>query len=83
MSLSMDGNVLVDGTEAIGTHQIPYTDLVRDGLPVQVQRNTATDFVYIDTDQVGDVLVEWEDRVADVYRGRRTITVMGLVRIVD
>jgi hypothetical protein len=82
-TLSIFGDVTIDEIEIIGLHSIPYTDLVRDGLPVQVQRNVATDFVYIDSDQVGDVLAEWEDRVADVYRGRRTITVMGLVRIVD
>ena len=82
-TLSMFGDVTIDEIEIIGLHSIPYSDLVRDSLPVQVQRNAAADFVYIDSDQVGDVLVEWEDRVADVYRGRRTITVMGLVRIVD
>jgi hypothetical protein len=82
-TLSIFGDVTIDEIEIIGLHSIPYTDLVQDRLPIQVQRNVATDFVYIDGDQVGDVLVEWEDRVADVYRGRRTITVMGLVRIVD
>lgn len=82
-TLSMFGDVTIDEIEIIGLHSIPYNDFVRDGLPVQVQRNAATDFVYIDSNQVGDVLVEWEDRVADVYRGKRTITVMGLVRIVD
>jgi hypothetical protein len=82
-TLSMFGDVTIDEIEIIGLHSIPYTDFVQDKLPIQVQRNAATDFVYIDSDQVGDVLVEWEDRVADVYRGRRTITVMGLVRVVD
>jgi hypothetical protein len=82
-ALSIFGDVTVDEMEVIGGHSIPYTDLIRDGLPVQVQRNAVTDFVYIDGYQVGDVLVEWEDRVADVYRGRRILTVMGLVRVVD
>jgi hypothetical protein len=82
-TLSMFGDVTIDEIEIIGLHSIPYTDFVQDRLPIQVQRNAATDFVYIDSEQIGDVLVEWEDRVADVYRGRRTITVMGLVKVVD
>ena len=81
--LSIYGSVFIDDVEVVGSHSIPYKDYVRDGLPIQVQRHAVEDRVYVDNEFIGDVLVEWEDKIADVVRGRRALTVMGVVKIVD
>jgi len=83
VQLSIYGSVFIDDVEVVGSHSIPYKDYIRDGLPIQVQRHAVDDRVYIDSEFIGDVLVEWEDKIADVVRGRRALTVMGVVKIVD
>jgi len=80
--LSMYGDVLIDG-DIIGLHTIPYKDLVRDSLPIQTQRRSVDDRVYLDEAQIGELLVEWEDKVADLAKGYRVLRVLGTVRIVD
>ena len=83
VQLSIYGSVFIDDVEVVGSHSIPYKDYIRDGLPIQVQRHAVDDRVYIDSEFIGDVLVEWEDKIADVVRGRRALTVIGVVKIVD
>jgi len=83
VQLSIYGSVFIDDVEVVGSHSIPYKDYIRDGLPIQVQRHVVEDRVYIDSEFIGDVLVEWEDKIADVVRGRRALTVIGVVKIVD
>lgn len=81
--LSIYGYVTIDGAERIGRHSIPYKDLKRDGLPIQVIRRSANDMVLVDNDYIGSVTVEWEDKVSDISSGYRFIRVVGTVRIVD
>jgi len=79
---SIYGMVLIDN-ENIGLHSIPYEDLVRDGLPIQTQHRAVDDRVYLDEAQIGELLIEWEDKVADLTKGYRVLRVLGTVRIVD
>jgi len=80
--LSMYGMVLVDN-EQVGIHSIPYNDWKKNNIPVQVHRRSVGDKVYIDDDNIGDVVVEWEDKVSDVVPGERTVIVTGVVELYD
>jgi hypothetical protein len=81
--LSIYGVVTLDNNVIVGVHSIPYRDLARDGLPIQTQRRFVNDRVYVDGVEVGVVTVEWEDKVADIVPGVRTIRVAGVVRLVE
>jgi hypothetical protein len=80
--LSMYGIVLIDNDD-VGIHSIPYKDWRQRNIPVQVHRRSVGDKVYIDSDEVGDVVVEWEDKVSDVVPGERTLIVTGVVELYD
>jgi len=80
--LSMYGMVLID-TEDIGYHSIPYRDWRQKNIPIQVHRRSVGDKVYVDEVEVGDVVVEWDDRVSDVVPGERTVIVTGVVELYD
>jgi hypothetical protein len=80
--LSMYGLVFID-MDDVGLHSIPYKDWRQKNIPVQVHRRSVGDRVYVDSDDVGDVVVEWEDKVSDVVPGERTLVVTGLVEIYD
>jgi hypothetical protein len=80
--LSMYGMVLIDNDD-VGIHSIPYKDWRQRNIPVQVHRRSVSDKVYIDSDEVGDVVVEWEDKVSDVVPGERTLIVTGVVELYD
>jgi hypothetical protein len=80
--LSIYGMVLID-TEYVGYHSIPYKDWRQKNIPVQVHRRSVGDKVYIDDDDIGDVVVEWEDKVSDVVPGERTVIVTGVVELYD
>jgi len=80
--LSIYGMVLVDN-EQVGIHSIPYKDWKKNNIPVQVHRRSVEDKVYIDDDDIGDVVVEWEDKVSDVVPGERTVIVTGVVELYD
>ena len=80
--LSMYGMVLIDNDD-IGHHSIPYKDWRQKNIPVQVHRRSVSDKVYIDSDEIGDVVVEWEDKVSDVIPGERTLIVTGVVELYD
>jgi hypothetical protein len=80
--LSMYGMVLIDNDD-IGYHSIPYKDWRQRNIPVQVHRRSVSDKVYIDSDEIGDVVVEWEDKVSDVIPGERTLIVTGVVELYD
>ena len=82
MSHSIYGMVLIDNDQ-IGTHDIPYDDWRQKNIPVQVHRRSVGDKVYIDSDEVGDVVVEWEDKVSDVIPGERMLIVTGVVELYD
>jgi hypothetical protein len=80
--LSIYGMVLVDN-EQVGIHSIPYKDWKKNNIPVQVHRRSVGDKVYIDDDDIGYVVVEWEDKVSDVVPGERTVIVTGVVELYD
>jgi len=80
--LSMYGMVLIDNDD-VGYHSIPYKDWRQKNIPVQVHRRSVSDKVYIDSDEIGDVVVEWEDKVSDVIPGERTLIVTGVVELYD
>jgi len=80
--LSIYGVVLMD-SEQIGHHSIPYKDWRQKNIPVQVHRRSVWDKVYLDDVEIGDVGVEWEDRVSDVVPGERTLIITGLVNLYD
>jgi hypothetical protein len=80
--LSIYGMVLID-TEYVGYHSIPYKDWKQNNIPVQVHRRSIGDKVYIDDDDIGYVVVEWEDKVSDVIPGERTVIVTGVVELYD
>jgi hypothetical protein len=81
--LSIYGLVTLDNNVIVGVHSIPYRDLARDGLPIQTQRRFVDDRVYVGGVEVGVVTVEWEDKVADIVPGVRTVRVAGVVRLVE
>lgn len=81
--LSIYGVVTLGNSVIVGVHSIPYRDLARDGLPIQTQRRFVDDRVYIGGVEVGVVTVEWEDKVADIVPGVRTMRVAGVVRLVE
>jgi hypothetical protein len=81
--LSIYGLVTLDNNVIVGVHSIPYRDLARDGLPIQTQRRFVDDRVYVGGVEVGVVTVEWEDKVADIVSGVRTVRVAGVVRLVE
>jgi hypothetical protein len=81
--LSIYGVVTLDNSVIVGVHSIPYRDLARDGLPIQTQRRFVDDRVYVGGVEVGVVTVEWEDKVADIMSGVRTVRVAGVVRLVE
>jgi hypothetical protein len=81
--LSIYGVVTLDNSVIVGVHSIPYRDLARDGLPIQTQRRFVDDRVYVGGVEVGVVTVEWEDKVADIVPGVRTVRVAGVVRLVE
>ena len=83
VALSIYGNVTIDGSVIVGVHSIPYTDLARDGLPIQTQRRFVDDRVYVGGVEVGVVTVEWEDKVSDIVPGQRVLRILGVVRLVD
>jgi hypothetical protein len=78
----MYGMVLIDSDD-VGIHSIPYKDWRQKNIPVQVHRRSVGDKVYIDSDEIGDVVVEWEDKVSDVIPGERTLIVTGVVELYD
>jgi hypothetical protein len=80
--LGIYGMVLMDNDD-IGYHSIPYKDWRQRNIPVQVHRRSVSDKVYIDSDEIGDVVVEWEDKVSDVIPGERTLIVTGVVELYD
>jgi hypothetical protein len=80
--LSMYGMVLID-TEDIGYHSIPYRDWMQKNIPIQVHRRSAGDKVYVDEAEIGDVIVEWDDKVSDVIPGERVVIVTGVVKLYD
>jgi len=80
--ISIYGMVLIDNDD-VGIHSILYKDWRQKNIPVQVHRRSVSDKVYIDSDEIGDVVVEWEDRVSDVIPGERTLIVTGVVELYD
>jgi hypothetical protein len=80
--LSMYGMVLID-TEDVGYHSIPYRDWRQKNIPIQVHRRSVGDKVYVDEVEIGDVVVEWDDRVSDVVPGERVVIVTGVVELYD
>jgi hypothetical protein len=80
--LSIYGMVLIDN-DGVGIHSIPYKDWRQRNIPVQVHRRSVGDKVYIDSDEIGDAVVEWEDKVSDVIPGERTLIVTGVVYLYD
>lgn len=81
--LSIFGVVFIDGVDVVGRHSIPYSDLKRRGLPIQTVKRTAADGVFVGGDEVGYVVVEWEDKVSDISSGFRRVIVTGLVSVND
>jgi hypothetical protein len=78
----MYGLVFID-MDDVGLHNIPYEDWRQKNIPIQVHRRSVSDKVYVDSDDVGDVVVEWEDKVSDVVPGERTLIVTGVVELYD
>jgi hypothetical protein len=82
--LSMYGYILIDDSDDVGIHSIPYRDMCRDGLPIQSHRRKVDDLVYVDGEEnIGDASVEWVDKVSDISPGTRTVIVLGIVEVVD
>jgi len=80
--ISIYGTVLIDN-ENIGIHSIPYNDLKHYDIPIQTQRRSVDDKIYIDDCEIGHVVVEWEDKVSDITPGERTVIITGLVNLYD
>lgn len=79
----MRGHVSIDDVETVGAYSIIYEDLAHDGLPIQIKRRSVEDRVLVDNDNIGNVTVEWDDKVSDITPGYRFIRVLGTVRVVD
>ena len=76
------GYVEMDGVK-IGDYTIQYEDYKRDGLPVQILRRKLTDKVYLDSVEIGYLEFEWDDKVADINPGSRTLIIPMVVRLIE